>query len=561
MNRRTMIKAMIALGLLRINPLLVRDAFSAACSLLFVNGAIYQDAAHRVRNLLVENGLIAGVNVNPADHKNAEVVDLGQGALYPGFCDSHVHLVESALGLSGGDLRGKKTPEAIAQGVAQAMAKHPGNTPLFCAAFSLPDYDAWSLADLARLDAATGDRIVLLADDLGHNLIINSAAIAKAGITAKTPTPPGGKIIIQDGKLTGMLREEAMALAAKPLLPLFDNAIILKGTQHFMNAWVALGYTSIVDLMGAPLGRMMHADMCRDMERRGVLPLRVNYNYTFSGLDDLDGALDHVGKDTELVRFVGGKIFIDGAYAGGQAWTTWKNRQGGHGLKTVCPDDSWGKSQNINRIVARLEELGLNCHYHIQGDRALDVTLDALAAAAAKKGGLRRVHTLIHLAFPRPDQIRQIGTFKGRVVATVQPAFWKVEEGLERYYGELNNSSYPIKELMATGVSVGMSTDFSVSPLELAAPTMVMNIAMTGGGQARKPLSMQELVRGFTQGSAATTGKKDPGTLHPGKKADMVVYERDLYTTNPAEFSATSPKVLSAWVGGRRVFEGGRNPL
>lgn len=556
MDRRTMIKAMVALGLLRINPFFIREAYSATSdSLLFVNGTIYLDAKHKVHNLLVKNGLVAGNNVKPSDHKKAEIVDLKQGALYPGFCDSHVHLVECGLGFSGGDLRGKNTPEAIAKATGQAVAKHPGSSPLFCIAFSLPDYDAWSLADLAQLDAATGNRIVLLVDDLGHNMIINSAAIARAGITAKTPTPPGGKIIIQDGKPTGMLREQAMSLAANPLLPLFDIAVILPGAQKFMNAWASMGYTSIVDLMGAPLGRIMHPDICRDMERRGVLPLRVHYNYTFSGLNDLDGALDYVGKDTELVRFVGGKIFIDGAYAGGQAWNTWKNKQGGYGLKTVCPDDSWGKAQNINRIVARLEELGLNCHYHIQGDRALEVTLNALAAAAAKKGELRGVHTLIHLAFPRPDQIRRIGTFKGKVVTTVQPGFWKAEEGLERYYGALANSSYPIKDLMDAKVSVGMGTDFSVSPLELAAPTMVMNVAMTGGGPGRKPLSMQEVIQGFTQGSAATTGKKDVGTLHPGKKADMVVYAGDLYTVKPSELSATGPKVLSTWIGGRRVFE------
>jgi predicted amidohydrolase YtcJ len=555
MDRRTMIKAMIALGLLRGNPFFTREAYAATSgSLLFVNGTIYQDASRKVQNLLVQNGLVAGVDVKPSDHKNAEVVDLGQGALYPGFCDSHVHLVECGLGFSGADLRGKNTPAAIAQGAAAAVAQHPGNAPLFGAAFSLQDYDAWSLADLARLDAATGDRLVLLMDDLGHNMIVNSAALAKTGITAATRTPPGGKIIIQDGKPTGMLREEAMALATQPLLPLFSEAIILPGAQHFMNAWAAQGCTSIVDLMGAPCGRIMHADMCRDMERRGVLPLRVNYNYTFLGLNDLDGALDYVGKDTELVRFVGGKLFIDGAYAGGQAWTTWKNQQGTYGLKTVCPDDSWGKSQNINRIVARLEELGLNCHYHIQGDRALQVTLDALAAAAAKQGGLRKVHTLIHLAFPRPDQIQRIKSFKGKVVTTVQPAFWQAEAGLERYYGKRTNSSYPIKDLLAAGLSVGMSTDFAVSPLELSAPTKVMNIALVGGGPARKPLSLQEVIMGFTQGSAATTGKKDVGTLQPGKKADMVVYGSDLYTMKPSELTATNPKVVSTWIGGRRVF-------
>ncbi len=524
---------------------------------LFVNGRVYQDAVNQVRNILVENDLVSAVDVDPADHKDAEVVDLAGSAVYPGFCDSHVHLPESALMLSGVDLRGKTTSDEIAGAVAAAIADHPGDAPFFGGAFSLNDYEAWSLEDLAKLDAATGDRVVLLADDLGHNMIANSAAMAKAGITADTPTPSGGKVVVQDGRPTGVLREEAMGLAGNPILPLFNDEMILSGATQLMNAWASMGYTGIVNLMGAPIGRIEKQDMCRAMERKGVLPLRVNYAYTFFGLDDLDGGLKEVGKDTDLVRFVGNKLFIDGAYTAGQAWTTWENKKGNHGLHTVAADDSMGKNQNINRIIARLEEVGLNCHYHIQGDQALDAVLDALDAAAAKTGGLRCVHTLIHLAFPRPDQIERIAKYKGKVVATVQPGFWQVEEGLDRYYGEANESSYPVKEMLEAGVIVGMSTDFAVSPMELSAPTTIMNISMVGGGPKRTPLTMQDVVTGLSRGSAATTGKSDVGALYPGMKADMVVYDQDLYEVEPEQLSANNPKVLATWISGRKVFDAG----
>lgn len=551
-----MLKSMAALGLAGINPFLRNDALAKSSKpKLFVNGMIYQDATTRVKNILVKKTLVAGVDVNPSKHKNAEVIDLGGAALYPGFCDSHVHLVEAGLGFSGANLEGKNTPDAIVQAVTEGLAKHPGDKPFFGSGFSLTNYDSWSLDDLAMLDKATGDRIVILADDLGHNGIINTASMVKAGITGETLPPPGGQIVKQDGKPTGMLREEAMTLAGNKLLPLFSDSVIMRGARDFMNMWAAMGYTSIVDLMGAPIGRVLHPELCRKMEREGILPLRVNYNYTFFGMEDLDGGLKQLGKDTDLVRFIGNKLFVDGAYAGGQAWTTWKNEQGNHGLHTVAPDDSMGKNQNINSIIARLEKVGLNCHYHIQGDRALDVTLDALQAAAGKKGELRCTHTLIHLAFPRPDQIKRITTFKGKVVSTVQPGFWQAEAGLERYYGPKNNSSYPIKDLFEAGVSTGLSTDFFVSPLDLAPPTKVMNIAMVGGGPDRKPLTMKEILTGYTQGSAATTAKTDVGTLRPGKKADMVVYERDLSSVTPADLTAQNPKVLSTWVSGSKAYD------
>ncbi|WP_320172932.1 amidohydrolase family protein [Maridesulfovibrio sp.] len=523
-------------------------------SKLFVNGRIYQDAVRRVNNLLVEDDLVVAVDVDPSNHTDAEVIDLDGNALYPGFCDSHVHLVESALMFSGGDLRGDNNAESIVQAVKTAISKHSDEDPFFAGGFSLDNYDSWSLDDLAALDAVTGDRIVLLSDDLGHNLIINSAAINAADLSKHLDdVPSGGKVVVENGKPTGMLREEAMTLAGNPLLPRFTDASIQPGTQYYMNLWAQMGYTGIVDLMGAPIGRIMHADMCRKMESNGLLPLRVNYNYTFFGLDDLEGGLKEMGKDTDLVRFIGNKLFVDGAYAGGEAWTTWENKQGNHGLHTVTAGDSMGKNQNIYRIVARLEEVGLNCHYHIQGDEALNVTLDALEAAAAKKGGLSCVHTLIHLAFPRPDQLQRINKLNNKVVSTVQPGFWKAEAGLDRYYGKANDASYPIKELMEAGISTGMSTDFGVSPLELSAPTTIMNISMLGEGAARTPLTMQDVIRGLTQGSAATTGHNDVGALYPGMKADMVRFERDLYDEKPENLATNPPKVLETWISGKKV--------
>lgn len=530
-------------------------------SKLFVNGRIYQDAVHRVENLLVKGDRVAAFNVNPSEHKDAEEIDLKGNALYPGFCDSHVHLVEAGVAFSGADLSGKNTPAEIIKGVKQAIGNHPEDEPFFGAAFSLKNYDEdWTVKNLQDLDSATGDRIVLLVDDLGHNLIVNSAAMKQAGITADTEVPAGGRIVTNcDNQPTGMLREEAMTLAGYPLLPLFTDDMIQNDVLGFMNTWAAMGYTGIVDLMGAPIGPIQHAEMCRKMERQGVLPLRVNYNHTFFGLEDLEDGLKEMGNDTDLVRFVGNKLFVDGAYAGGQAWTTWENEHGDHGLHTVSGDDSMGKNQNIYRIVERLEELGLNCHYHVQGDLALDLILCALEAAAAKTDGLRCVHTLIHLAFPRPDQIQRIVRFNGKVVTTVEPAFWVAEEGLDRYYGPKNESSYPVKQLIEAGIPTGISTDFFVSPEELSAPTKIMNIAMLGNGSGRNPLTMQDVICGLTQGSAATTGKGDVGTLFPGMKADMVRFERDLYTLDPADFTENNPTVLETWISGQRVIKNGKS--
>lgn len=559
---------------------------SSTTTKLFINGHIYQDATTRVHNLLVQNDRVAAVNVNPLDFPDASIIDLGANALYPGFCDSHVHLVESALGLSGGNLRACQTPEAIIQQVTTDLKtydqdhdpdhryeqEHPGKLlPYFAAGFSLENYNDWRVEHLDQLDAITGSRIALLSDYLGHNLIVNSAAMQQANppITGESISPPGGEITLQDGQPTGMLREEAMLLAGKTLLPLYPNFLFYKNAKKLMRCWAKKGYTAVVDLMGTPMGRILHPEMCCKMERKGKLPLRVNYKYTFFNLQELRDEpkdLERLPQETDLVRFTGNKFFIDGAYTAGEAWTSWAHTDQGYGLHTIFPaennpfttppaNETDYSLYNIYGIVAKLEEMWLDCHYHIQGDVALDMTLDALASAAAKTGGLRCLHTLIHLAFPRPDQIKRIASFNGKVVATMQPAFWKIESGVSQYYADRDSTSYPVKQVIEGGISVGMSTDFSVSSIEESTPTYIMRVAMLPEPNTRTPLSMEDLITGFTQGSAATTGRNDTGTLEPGKKADMVVFNQDLYEVKPEDLSGTNPKVVSTWVSGRLAYE------
>lgn len=425
------------------------------------------------------------------------------------------------------------------------------------AGFSVRDYNKWSLEDLAKLDEATGDRPAFIVDKLGHNAVMNTATMKLFTITPETKVPLGGVMVMENGKLTGMLRESAMILPSTKIFAMFSDKDVKAGATIMANKWASMGYTGIVDLMGAPGIRIMHPQVFKEMEKEGALPLRVNYCYTIFNLNDVDDAVKYMGKDTDLVRFVGGKIFVDGAYAGGQAWTSWKNNQGTHGLQEIYTDDKGGPELNLNRIVAKVEKYGMNMHYHVQGDKAISAALDALDKVVAKNGKLKGVHTLIHLAFPTDAQLARIKKFKGHVVITTQPGFWPVERNSDYYYGDKAATCYPVKKMIDSGLSVGFSTDFSVSPPDYTPATVVIGVAATGGGDPKNhpPVSIKEMVKGFSVGSNVTTGKKDVGTLDIGKKADIVVFDLDLYSVPPEKFNADNPKVLATYVSGQKAYE------
>ena len=527
----------------------------------FTNGTIYIDAKRKVKNIVVKNKKVVAVDVKKEDYKDAAIVDLNGGFAYPGFCDSHVHVVEVGVFEDDIDLLNCTTPAEIAKKVAETikeMAKDlPENAPMIGIGFVLDDVSAWSLDDLALIDEATGSIPVMLVDLFGHNCIINSATIALSKLTSKTPSPMGGSIVIQDDKPTGMLLESSMAIAGDVILPLFSDDHIAKGATKLLNHWSEMGYTGVVDLMGAPLGKMLNPGICRRMEMANILPVRVTYMYTFASLDQIDGALNLKDYDTDLVRFGGLKIFVDGAFGAGHAWTIDKNLVGHNGLHYVASDDSSGEKYNLNRIVEKANEIEFNVHYHTQGDKAIGTVLDALNHAIAKHGKLTSTHILAHVAFPTDEQIERIKNFNGHVVTAVQPGFWEGEYGTEKYYGDKAFKAYPIKKMMDAGISTGMGTDYTTSPMPLCAPSTIMGIAMRGAGDPENhpPLTMESLITGFTVGSAAATPYlNENGKLDVGYNADMVIYDRDLYSVTKEELDKDNPKVMSTWLGGREAY-------
>lgn len=524
---------------------------------IFKNGTIYINADEKVRNIVVTGGIVQDYNIDPQNYPGAEIIDLKGNTAYPGFNDSHVHLLEtSPFFVLGINMTKCFNSQAMADSIRARVASLSEGDLIIGVGFSLEDYDKWTLDDLGRIDAAAGNHPVFIGDKLGHNAIINTATMRLCGITPGIKVPMGGKIGIQAGQLTGMLRESAMTLAGNKIFTMIDKNLIKKTALNMFNYWASIGYSGVVDLMGSAAGRMMYPGIAMELEAEGKLPLRVHYCYTFYDLKEIDSALVYKTMNTEMVRFAGCKLFVDGAYAAGQAWTSWPNQQGNNGLFYVRPDDSLGEEYNLNRIVEKLELNGLNCHYHIQGDQGIENLLNALDSVVAKRGGLSSIHTIIHAAFITESQLNRIKNFNGKVVLTMQPGFWEVEDNLQYYYGTHSDEAYPAKDIINSGVSVGMSTDFTVSPLNYCPVSKVIGVSVTGGGKPthHKPLSVRDMIHGFSFGSNATTPSTDLGKLEKGYKADMVVFNKDLYTVALNEFSAQNPKVMAVWIGGRNTF-------
>ena len=528
-----------------------------AADTLFTNATFHVDVAHTVTNLLVSGDTVAAQNVNPANYPSATGVNLNRADVYPGFHDSHCHVMEVGADGEWALIAGTNDAAGIVAAVATKASQTLPGDQIMAAGWSMITLsNTWTLANLAALDAASGNHPAFLMDSLGHNAIVNTLAMTKYSITATSSVAPSGVIVIENGKATGLLREAAMQLAGQPMMDKTPDKIAAGGTIEVLRYFASLGYTSINDMMGTPAGRFMRPQIFRQMETNGTLPLRVNYCYMAYALDQIDNATNYVGQDTEMVRFAGIKMFVDGAFGAGEAWTSWTNLQGNFGQSYVTTNDAWGTNYNLNRMVDRLDELKLNVQYHVQGDAGIEAILHALDAVIAKRGKLSSLHALAHIGFPRPDQILRMQGFGTNLLAVVQPAFWSLENEAGQYYGDQMTNSYPIKSLLNGGLTVAVSTDFAVSPVP--DPRMFMAIGLTPTNYVpptRTALTMADMINGLTVGSAATVARKDLGTLAVGNKADLVVFSLDLYAMTPGMLKAKSTKVLSTWVGGKISYD------
>ena len=90
---------------------------------LFTNGTVYIDEERKANNIVVKSGKVSAIGVDPEKYQNATIIDLKGAIAYPGFCDSHVHIVEVGIANGGIDLLNCATADEIAKKIAETINK------------------------------------------------------------------------------------------------------------------------------------------------------------------------------------------------------------------------------------------------------------------------------------------------------------------------------------------------------------------------------------------------------------------------------------------------------
>jgi predicted amidohydrolase YtcJ len=483
-----------------------------------------------------------------------EVIDLNGRLALPGFIDSHVHFLNGGFSLMSIQLRNAASKEDfISRIAAKAKSLAKGEWILN----GDWDHTQFSPPELPRrewIDGVTPDNPVCINRLDGHMILANSLALKMGGVTKNTPLPPGGEIVKDpaSGEPTGILKDAAMDLVYNKIpVPTLDQN--LKAARAAMQLAAELGVTSVHD-MSDPSSFEVYQELLKN----GRLTVRLHVYVPVTEAEVMSELKLKSPFGNEDLKLAGLKGFADGSLGSATAYffepyaDDPKTRGLLHGQ--MFPEGIMEK-----RILVA-DRAGLQVAIHAIGDRANAVILDIYEKAAGQQGPRDRRFRIEHAQHLRTSDIARFGRLG--VIASMQP-YHAVDDGrwAETKIGpDRVRTTYPFKSLLENGAVLAFGSDWPVAPLD---PIQGIYAAVTrrtldgknpNGWIPEQKISLEDAIKGYTSaGAFAEFAEKTKGTIEPGKLADIVVLDKNLFAIPPEEIRTA--KVELTILGGRIVYK------
>jgi predicted amidohydrolase YtcJ len=495
---------------------------------------------------------------------NAERIDLEGKTLFPGFIDSHSHSIDGGLGLIGADASEKvDTLEQLAPFVDAAGKSGKGRRGDVLEIYGIP-LGFWSHTDLLNDQFSTGayeKQSVLLRGMDGHTAWANRALLQRAGITADflKKLSPGERSYYGFNKDDKNMQPNGFLVDAgtekiEPLLPPRTPAELLAAGRAALEYNYSLGITAWLDPLASD-------DVLRAYKLLADHGELISQVVAFPQVFAKDPAaeLAAVQKTREVYKNVpnlhvsGIKVFADGVveYPSQTANLSQPYKNTGRN------GDLLFEPKKFAELCVAADKQGLIIHVHAIGDGAVKAALDGIAAARKSNGNSGLPHTITHEQFVRPEdfpRFRELG-----VVSALQ-LFWAEAspdtiEIVKPYLDpEIYKWQYPARSILDDGGIISGASDWPVSTANVFRATYQAETRKGSEGvlDASQDMPREAMFYAYTRNSARAMNLESIGTIAPGKRADLVLLDRDVLTISPEEMRDT--KILWTIVAGKTVY-------
>jgi predicted amidohydrolase YtcJ len=557
---------------------ILRRLLAALCSCAFV-GAVAQAQSKPAADLIITNAKIwtvdkarpnaealavlgerivavgSAAEVDAWHGPQTKVVDAQGKLLLPGFNDAHVHFVDGGDHLQEVQLKDAASPEEFARRIGERAKTTPKGEWLTGGDW---DEQKWSPAALPTkelIDPVTPDTPVWVNRYDGHESLANSVTLQLAGITAKTPDPPGGEIVHDaQGNPTGVLKDAAQDLVAK-VMPPMTAAHRMRAIHQAMDHAASVGVTSVQDMNPSYDDVRAYAELAE----KNALTVRIYAAPLETSWRDQAKIGIRRAFGTPLLRMGAVKGYADGSLGSETAYffDPYTDAPDKHGLLS----DEMHPVSAMQQRLRSADTAGLQLCVHAIGDRGISMILDIftqIEKANGKRDRRWRIEHSQHMAAKDFVRYARLG-----VIASVQP-YHAIDDGRwaeNRIGPERIKRTYAFRTFLDNGVRLAFGTDWSVAPLS---PVWTVYAAVTRatldgknpeGWLPEQKLTVAEAIEAYTMGSAyAEFQEKEKGSITPGKLADFVVISDDIFKIPPAAIK--NVKIEATYLGGKLVYGG-----
>ena len=515
--------------------------------LIVTNATIYtvNDETPKAQSFAIKDGLFIGIGTSKEikkQYRSDQVINLEGKTVLPGLIDGHCHFNNLGLFMQTVDLTGTKSYNEILDRVT-AFQKEKNLSFIKGRGWDQNDWKIKEYPTKNKLDRLFPNIPIALTRIDGHALLVNQAALDLAGIDENTVVS-GGEIVKKNGKITGVLVDNAMKMVNRiiPETGLEERIQALKDAE---NLCLKLGLTTVSD---AGLGRNT-IELIDSLQQQGDLKIKV-YAMVSASPENLDYYLKKGITKTDRLNVRSFKIYADGALGsrGAALKRPYSDRDGHYGAMVTSIDDL----ENIARTLAKSD---FQMNTHAIGDSANSYILKTYAKEL--KSQTNRRWRIEHAQVIDPDEF----DYFTEIIPSVQPThatsdmYWAEDRlGPERIKG-----AYAFKRLLEINGRIVLGTDF---PVEKVDPMLTFYAAVSrkdlsgypeGGFEMINGLSREETLKGMTIWAAyGNFEDEEKGSIEVNKFADFVVLDQDIMEV-PID-QVPNIKINGTYINGEKVY-------